>query len=78
MEQEMTMEEIEEQFKDEWVLVGDPELDEYLEVVRGRVLCHSADRDEFDRAVREADTLDIKQVAYLYTGEIPQGMAILL
>lgn len=72
------MEEIEAQFKNQWVLVGDPELDEYLEVVRGKVLCHSADRDEFDRAARAFRGGEIKQFAYLYTGEIPQGMAILL
>lgn len=78
MQQEMTMEEIEAQFKNEWVLVGDPELDEYMEVVRGTVLCHSADRDEFDRAVPKSRKSEIKEFAYLYTGEIPQGMAILL
>lgn len=78
MQQEMTIEEIEAQFDGEWVLVGDPELDEYLEVVRGTVLCHSADRDEFDRAAQEFGGGRIKQLAYLYTGRIPEGMAILL
>ncbi len=74
----MTMEEIEAQFKNEWVLVGDPELDEYLEVVRGMVLCHSADRDEFDRAAREFYGSETRHFASFYNGEIPEGMAILL
>lgn len=78
MKQEMTLEEIEAQFKNQWVLVGDPELNEFLEVVRGIVLCHSADRDEFDRAVPKSRKSEIKEFAYLYTGEIPAGMAILL
>ena len=38
MEQEMTIEEIESQFDSEWVLVGDPETNEHLEVLRGKVL----------------------------------------
>ena len=72
------MEEIEAQFKNEWVLAGDLELDDRLEVARGKVLCHNADRDEFDRAAREFGGGRIKTLAYLRTGEIPEGMAILL
>ena len=39
---------IESRFPSEWVLVGDPELDEHLRVVRGTILWHSKDRDEVD------------------------------
>ena len=75
MEQEMTIEEIESQFDSEWVLVGDPETDEHLEVLRGKVLHHSKDRDE---VYRKAIALKPKRFAMLYTGEIPEGTEVVL
>jgi hypothetical protein len=48
-EQELTISAIEAQFENEWVLVGDPETTETLEVVKGKVLYHSHDRDEVYR-----------------------------
>ena len=47
--QEMTIGEIESSFDSEWVLVGDPVTDEALNVLRGKVLHHSKDRDEVYR-----------------------------
>ena len=47
----MTIAEIESRFRDEWVLVQDPETNEHLEVVRGRVRCHSRNRDDIDQAM---------------------------
>lgn len=44
MSEIMTLAEMEEQFKSEWILVEDPETDESLEVVPGKVICHSPDR----------------------------------
>ena len=61
----MTVQEIEERFDSEWVLVENPEFDENGEVVRGVVLCHSRNRDEVDRA---AVRLRPKFAASLYTG----------
>ena len=78
MDQVMTIEEIEEQFKDEWVLVGDPVLDDHLAVQSGKVLCHSKDRDEFDQAALEFQDGPIHDFAWLYNGEIPEGTAVLL
>ncbi len=49
MDELMTMAEIERQFDGEWVLIADPELDENRDVVRGTVIYHTIDRDEFDR-----------------------------
>jgi hypothetical protein len=42
----LTYDQIKERYDGEWVLVGDPELTEMNEVVRGTVLAHSPDRDE--------------------------------
>jgi hypothetical protein len=75
MDKEMTIEEIESRFDSEWVLVGDPRTNEALEVLSGRVLHHSKDRDE---VYRKAVALHPERCAVLYTGEIPEDTAIVL
>ena len=75
MEQEMTMAEIESQFDSEWVLVEEPQTNDDLEVLKGKVLHHSKDRDE---VYRKAVTLRPKRSAILYTGEIPEDTAVVL
>ena len=71
----MTLQEMEREFKSEWILVGEPEVDESMEVVRGKVLSHSKDRDE---VYREAIRLRPKHSAIVYTGEMPPDTAIVL
>ncbi len=75
---EMTIEEIETQFDGEWVLFGDPEINEYLEVVRGKVLSHSADRDEVNRFMAPLPDDEFRRLASLYNGDVPRGTAVLL
>ena len=75
IEREMTIKEIHSQFGDEWVLVGDPETTESLEVIKGKVLHHSRDRDE---VYRRAVALRPKRYAVLFTGEMPANTAIVL
>jgi len=69
-----TAAQIEEQFEAEWILVGDPETNDALEVQCGEVLWHSKDRDE---VYRKAVELRPKRFAMLYTGKMPQETAIL-
>jgi hypothetical protein len=69
----MTLEEIEERFDDEWVLVEDPEFDHNNEVVRGKVLFHSKNRDEMYAKAME---LRPKRSASLYTGPVPDEIFI--
>ncbi len=71
----LTIAEIEAQFKSEWVLVEDPRTNEALEVQSGRVRWHSQDRDE---VYRKAVELRPKRFAVLYTGQMPEGTAIVL
>lgn len=71
----MTLEEIETQFENEWVLVETPETNDALEVSSGKVLCHSRDRDE---VYRRAVSLRPKRCAVLYTGRLPENTAIVL
>lgn len=76
MNEVLTREEIEAQFPSEWVLLADPQSDEQLRVLSGRLICHSKDRDEVHRKAIELPAP--KRIAVFYTGTIPEGMAILL
>ena len=71
----MTMAELESEFDGEWILVGDPETSESLEVIRGTVLHHSKDRDE---VYRRAVALRPKRSAIVFTGRMPENTAIVL
>lgn len=73
--QEMTIGEMKASFDSEWVLVGDPVTDDAHNVLRGKVLHHSKDRDEVYRKGLE---LRRKRVAFLYLGRPPQGTAIVV
>ncbi len=75
MEKVMTNAEIESEFDSEWVLVIEPETNEQLEVVRGKVVHHSKDRDE---VYRRAIAVRPKRFAILYTGEIPEGSEVVV
>ena len=75
MEQEMTIQDIEAQFDGEWVLVADPQTDANLHVLKGKVVCHSKDRDE---VYRRMVTLRLPDYAVLYTGEMPENTAVVL
>ena len=75
MERVMTIGEIESEFDSEWVLVDEPETNEQLEVLKGRVIHHSKDRDE---VYRKAVSLRPKRCAILYMGEIPKDAVVVL
>ncbi|PYS57846.1 MAG: hypothetical protein DMF76_21045 [Acidobacteria bacterium] len=75
MEKVMTNAEIESEFDSEWVLVVEPETNEQLEVVKGKVVHHSKDRDE---VYRKAIAVRPKRFAILYTGEIPEGSEVVV
>lgn len=75
MDEVLALAEIESRFDSEWVLVEDPQTNEFLEVQSGKVIWHSKDRDE---VYRKAVELRPKRFAMLYTGKIPEGTAIVL
>ena len=74
-EQSMTIKEMQARFAGEWILVADPQTNEALEVLKGKVLQHGPDRDE---VYRQAVTRRPKRCAILYTGELPQDTAVVL
>jgi hypothetical protein len=71
----LTIKQIEEQYPSEWILMVEPETDQTYEVIAGKVVFHSKDRDE---VYREANEVDAKEIALHYTGSIPKGTAIIL
>lgn len=46
----LTMAEIEAKYPNEWVLIDNPTMSKYHQVTGGRLVCHSPDRDEVNRA----------------------------
>lgn len=70
-----TVEEMKTQFESEWVLVENPQTNDALEVLKGKILHHSKDRDE---VYRKAVALRPKRSAIVYTGEIPEDTAVVL
>lgn len=75
MDNIMTVEDMRAQFESEWVLVENPQTNDALEVLKGKILHHSKDRDE---VYRKAVALRPKRSAIVYTGEIPEDMEIAL
>lgn len=75
MEKILTISQMKKKYHSEWLLIEDPETDESIEVVKGKVLVHSKDRDEI---YREALRLHPKRFATFYTGVIPRNTAIVL
>jgi hypothetical protein len=71
----LTVKEIEERYPSEWVLIEDPEVDEQLDVVRGKVIWHSSDRDE---VYQKAIDLRTKSAATIFTGPWPENMEYVL
>ena len=71
----LTLEEMYEQYPEQWLLIADPELDENLNVVRGEVVLTSEDRDDI------YDNLHLrngKSFAIEDTGEWPEDLHLML
>jgi hypothetical protein len=71
----LTMAEIQARYAPDWVLIAEPAVDERLEVVAGKVLFHSPDRNE---VWRKATELKLDRVAVRYLGEYPEHMVLTL
>ena len=67
----LTFPEIEQRYKDEWVLIAEPEWDGDIDLRSGVVVFHSPDRE----AVWERDReLGLKSFALLFMGDaLPDG-----
>lgn len=70
-----TIDEIKARYAPDWVLIGEPETDEALEVRAGRVLFHGPDRDEVCRKAREYLP---GRYALQFLGTIPEDLVLVL
>lgn len=71
----MRLDEIKEQYPNEWVLIEFTELDDELKVADGEVIAHSRSRDEIEK---ELMALKNGRIAVEYTGEWDPDEAYLL
>jgi hypothetical protein len=71
----MTIEEIKQQYPDQWVLIEFTQLDDHLSVVDGKVLAHSPSRHEIEK---ELTTLRNERIAVEFTGDGDTGEAYLI
>jgi hypothetical protein len=71
----MTLEEVKQQFPNEWVLIEFTELDAELKVVQGEVIAHSPNKEEIYKKLPE---LANERIAVEFTGEMPEEPAYLL
>ena len=71
----LTLEEIQKQYPRQWVLIVEPELDEDLNIIRGKVLYNSPDRDE---AYSKLSLRNGKLLAVEYTGTMSDDIAVML
>ena len=71
----MRLEEIKQQYPNEWVLIEFTELDDDLKVVDGKVIAHSPSRREIEKELMPLRNL---RIAVEYTGEGDTGEAYLL
>ena len=75
MTERLTYPEIKARYTPEWVLIGDVEVDETLEVVSGDVLCHSLDRDDIDRVMK---AMRPTPFALRFLGVVPDDLVLML
>jgi hypothetical protein len=71
----MKWEDIKKAFKDQWVLIEVEKVDESFNVVEGKVLAHSKDKNEvYQKLLRTRP----KEFSIEYTGVIPEDLAIVM
>ena len=71
MNEVLTMQEIEQRYDGEWVLLEDPVSDRRDQIVSGKLRWHSKDRAEIGVKMLE---LRLKHGAIFYIGKGPEGM----
>jgi hypothetical protein len=73
MDEVLTMEEIRARYAPDWVLTAEPQTDDRLEVLGGKVLFHGPDRDEL---LRKAMALKLDRIAVRYLGDYPEHIVL--
>jgi hypothetical protein len=71
----LTIDEIKARYAPDWVLIGEPQTDEFQRLSAGKVLFHSPDREE---VYQKAIELRPGYFAFRFLGELPEDMAFVL
>jgi len=71
----MKWEDIKKAFKDQWVLIEVEKVDESFNVVEGKVLAHSKDKNEVYQKLLQTRP---EEFSIEYTGVIPEDLAIVM
>jgi hypothetical protein len=71
----LTIEQIKQQYQDEWLLIGYADLDENLNVLSGEVLAHAQNANDLYKLLPQYSD---RPVAFEYVGEIPADFAFML
>ncbi len=75
MDEVLTIEQIQARYAPDWVLIGEPQIDEALHVLAGKVLFHSPDHDEVCRRAMEYPP---GRYALRFLGTIPEDLVLVL
>jgi hypothetical protein len=75
MTEVLTIEQIQARYSPDWVLIGEPQIDEALNVRAGKVLFHSPDHDE---VCRKAMAYPDGRYALRFLGTIPEDLVLVL
>lgn len=75
MDEILTIAEIMRRFDSEWVLLEDPEVDKQGEIVGGRLVSHSRNRDDVDSVMLARR---MRHAAVFFTGKVPDDLVVML
>ena len=75
MSEIMTFADMKLKYDGEWVLISYIETDENLQVVKGKVLAHSPNKEDIYYALK---SIEEQPLAIEYMGEVPEDLAFIL
>ncbi|MFI5455087.1 MAG: hypothetical protein ACHRXM_06510 [Isosphaerales bacterium] len=73
MDEVLTIDEIKARYAPDWVLIGEPLIDESQRLLAGKVLFHSPDRDAVYDKILEYPP---GRYGFRFLGEIPEDMVL--
>ncbi len=74
MRKVMEIGDIYKKYKDEWLLIEYEQLDEDLNVTKGKVVAHSRDKNEI---LQQLVQIQGRNIAIEYAGTAPKSLAVL-
>ncbi len=75
MSEMMTLAEIKRNYDGEWVLIAYTKTDEDLQIIEGKVIAHSANKEDIYQVLESTPE---QALAIEYMGEVPEDLAFIL